>query len=80
MATGHKRDDQGLDDDDEGREFSPTERRHFRQIARDWDRYQWAWSLLARIAVWTAGVVTGMWALREPLGKLFRAFFPAQSP
>lgn len=69
----------GDDDDDfEEREFAPAERRRLRKQMEEWERCHWAWKGVLRGVMYSIGVVTALYALREPILRAIKAVFGGQ--
>lgn len=61
--------------DYEERDFAPAERARLRKQMREWDRCHWAWRATLQGLIYSIGAVTALYALREPLGRVWRALF-----
>jgi hypothetical protein len=63
------------DADWEAREFSAPERRKLRKLMRDWDRCHWGWRMLFYTVAYSTAVIGGLYAMRDFLWRVIRAFF-----
>ena len=61
-----------LDHDVSGEEFTESERRVLRRIARDQERLDWLWASLRIWGAWMSAVTVGGYAMYEVLLKIFK--------
>ena len=60
------------DDDDDLKELTPSERKKIRKIIEGQERAEWFWSTIRIWALWISGIVGGVYALFEFLGKFIK--------
>lgn len=69
-----------MTDDDEDRQFTPSERKAIRKMLENEERIAWLWSSARVWAGWGSAFVIGAYAVHQALQGWFPAIFKKVGP